>query len=243
MAGLPDVEFVLFNGYDVTGIIRSISDELTNDTEEATVAGNTVATEQFVGTARGTVNATAFYDEDLSPELEGGPSGVLMYVLGGNTAGAYCECVEEAIATEYKRLIENGATHKAEIAFGAQGDVGLLDHAYIVAPLAAYAGAGDTESAYIDSGAATASGGRWWVHVTALDLDGHDDLDVQLEDSADHVTFGDVTGALATFTAIGAQMVEFDGGVDQYLAAVYSYGGAGTDPTATFAAAVTKLPD
>jgi len=244
VAGLPDLEFVLFNGYDITGLIRSLADELTNDTEESTVAAERVAGERFVGTSRGTVNLTAFYDEDLSPQLEGKPSGILMYVLSGNDAGARCECTEEAIATAYKRLVEGGGTHKAEVAFGAQGSVALLDHAYLIAPLAARTTAGNTRSSYVNAGAATVDGGgRWWVHLTALDLDGYTNLEVQLEDSSDHVSWGDVTGAVATFTAIGAQMVEFTGAVDQYLAAAWSYGGAGTDPSNTFAAAVTKLPD
>lgn len=57
------------------------------------------------------------------------------------------------------------------------------------------------------------------------------------------MSFGDVAGAVATFTAVGAQMVEFDGAVDRYLADVWSYAGAGTSPSNTALAAATKLPD
>lgn len=242
--GLPDVEFVLFDGHDLTGMVRGLSDELVNPVEESTVAGNEIANSRFVGLSQATLALTAFYDEDLTEQLEGGPSGVLMYALQGNTAGNHCECVEEAICTGYKKQPEPSAIHKAEVNFVCQGDVALLDHAQIVAPLAARTAAGNTQAAYVDSGAATDDGGgRWWVHVTALDLDGYTNVSHQLVDSADHIAFGDVADAVATFTATGAQMVEFDGAVDQYLADVWSYAGSGTSPSNTAIAAVTKLPD
>lgn len=242
--GLPDLEFVLFAGYDVTGMVRGLSDELTSPTEDATTAGDKLATSQFVGTSQATLALTAFYDEDLSPRLEGGPSGVLMYALQGNDAGVHCECVEEAVCSGYKRAPDSAGVHKAETSFACQGDVALLDHALIVAALAARTAAGNTKAAYVDSGAATTDGGgRWWVHVTGLTLSGCTNVSHQLVDSADHITFGDVTGAVATFTAVGAQMVAFSGAVDQYLADVWSYAGSGGSPSNTAIAAVTKLPD
>jgi hypothetical protein len=49
-----------------------------------------------------------------------------------------------------------------------------------------------------------------------------------------------VVPGVATFTAIGAQMIAWTGTIECYLAAAWSYTGAGAGPSVTFAAALTK---
>lgn len=240
MAGLPDLKFILYEGNDITGLARGLEDELANDTEESDTAGTTVQTHRHVGTAAHNVKVTGFYDADLSPVFEASPEGVLMYVLLGNTAGQPCECAEEAKVTRYKRLVEGKAMHKAEIDFQAND---ALDHSLLIAALAARGAAGDTTAADLDTTAATTSGGRLWVSVPALDLDGYTNVEIQVQDSADGNSFADVAPAVATLTAAGAALVTFTGTIRRYVAIAWSYGGAGTTPSVTFAAALTKIPD
>lgn len=244
MSGLSDVEFVLYKGYDVTGMVRGLTDEIVNNIEDRQVAGNDILTHAFVGATEATVDLTGFYDADLSAVLDDKSTGaVLMYVLEGNAAGDPCECSSDARPANYKRAVEKQAFHKAELKWQAQGDSDLIDHAVLIAPLAARTAADDTTASYVDMDEATTSGGRWWVTVTALDLDDYTAVVVKLLDSADHISFGDVTDAEATFTDVGGQMIAFTGNLKQYTACDWSYTGAGTSPSVTFAAALTKIPD
>lgn len=240
MAGLPDLAFVLFGGHDITGLVRGLEDELANDIEECDVAGESLQAHRFVGTAMSTVKVTGFYDADLSAVFEDTSEGVLMYCLEGNTAAKSCECAEKAAVTRYSRAVEGKAIHKGEIDFKVDD---ALDHAQIIAPLAARTAAGDTTATDVDTAAAASSGGRLWVSVPALVRGGYTNLVVKLLDSADGISFADVTGAAATFTAEGAALVSFTGVIRQYVAIAWSWTGTGSGQSASFVAALTKIPD
>ena len=76
MAGLPDLDFILFGGHNITGLVRGLEDEIANDTDEADVAGGDLQTHHYAGTALSTVKVTGFYDADLSAFFEAVTEGV-----------------------------------------------------------------------------------------------------------------------------------------------------------------------
>lgn len=241
--GLPDLDFVLWRGYDITGIVTGYTDEIVNPVEDRTAARGGVEVFDFVGLQSGSVEMTGFYDSVITTALEAsidGAQAVLMSAIAGNIVGHQVACVARALKTHYQRVIEKGALHKGVVAWNANDSTFTIDQAQLVAILATRTAAGNTQATYADGVAQTTGGGRWWVEVTALTLDGYTNVKAQLKDSADHITFADVVPGVATFTAIGAQMVAFTGTVERYLACAWSYTGAGTSPSVTFAAALTK---
>lgn len=241
--GLPDLDFVLYRGYDVTGIVLGMSDEIDNPIEDRTAASSKVAVSEFVGTQSGTVEMTGFYDSVLTTAFEASvdnAQAVLMYAIEGNVVGHYVGCVARALKSHYGRSMEKEGLHKGAVGFHANDVTFTIDRAQLVAVLATRTTAGHTQATYADGLAQTTGGGRWYVEVTALTLGGYTNVKAQLQDSADHITFTDVAAGVATFTAIGAQMVAFTGTVKRYLACAWSYTGSGTSPSVTFAAALTK---
>ena len=241
--GLPDLDFVLWRGYDVTGIVTSYADEIENPVEDRTAAGGAVEVSEFAGTQSGTIELGAFYDSVLTEALEAsvdGAQAVFMAALEGNTAGKYVACSARALKQHYQRAMERGGLHKAVVSWIANDATFTIDRAQLIAPLAARTTAGNTQASYVDAGAATTGGARWYVETTALTLGGYTNATVQLQDSADHVSWGDVSGAVATFTDIGAEMVAITGTVRQYRACAWAYTGAGSNPSVTFAAALAS---
>lgn len=74
-------------------------------------------------------------------------------------------------------------------------------------------------------------GGVAFMHVTDLDLDGYDGLQVTMRDSADNSTFADL-GAFAEVTDDrGAEVLTITGNVDRYVAVEWAFTGSGTAPT------------
>lgn len=248
--GLSDLDFVLYRGVDVTGLVTSFSDEIVNQLEDRTAAGYDVALETFTGLQAATVSMDGFYDSILTAAMEASPNvgvttgavqALLMYALEGNVVGHACECLAHALKSKYGKSMQNGALHKGSVAWGANSKDFTIDHAVLATILAARSAAGNTQDAYAESGAVTHGGGRLYVSVPALSLSGRTNVVVQLVDSADHVIWADVPGAVATFTNEGAQMIEFNGDVDAYTATSWAYGGSGGTPGCTYAAAVKKI--
>jgi hypothetical protein len=240
--GLPDVSWVLFDGVDVTGIVNEGSDSIENVTEDVQVAGASVAQEAYVGVQSGSVNLSGFYDSVITDTLEEAAAAVLMYTLEGNTAGKYCQCIEEALPKVYDVSMGSNSFHKAKITYTAQGEESTIDRALIVAPLATRTDAsGNTDDTYVDGIEETTGGARFYVAVPDLTLGGYTNLQLQLRDSADHITFANVTGAVATLTEAGAAMIEVDGTIARYQSIGWSYTGAGADQTCKFVPAVLKL--
>lgn len=248
--GLSDLDFVLYRGFDVTGLVTGFSDEITNQIEDRTAAGCDVALETFTGLQSATVDMDGFYDSLLTVAMEASPNvgvttdavqAVLMYALEGNVVGHACECLAHALKSKYSKSMQSGALHKGAVSWGANSKDFTIDHAVLATILAARTAAGNTQADYADSGPQTTGGGRLYVSVPALALSGRTNLIVQLMDSADHATWASVPTALATFTAPGAQMIEFNGDVDAYTATSWTYTGSGGTPGCTYAAAVKKI--
>lgn len=246
MAGLPDLKFITFGGYDITGLVQGLNDAVTNETEEVDVAGDTILTSRYVGSAAAEVKITGFYDEDLSPAFEAaGAEAVLMYAPLGNGTGLSCECCSAKLL-RYERLIEGKALHKAEIDFlgkssTATGGAVIIDHALMLAPLAARGAAGNTDATDVEAPAQTTDGARLWVAVTALTLGGYTNLTVALRDSADGLSFAAVAGGSTTFTTAGGKMLYVPGTVRKYTSVSWAWTGTGTNPSATFVAALKRL--
>lgn len=248
--GLPDLDFVLYRGYDVTGLVTRFSDEIVNQIDDRTAAGYETAVETFSGPQAATVEMSGFYDSVLTTAMEASPSvgehsggvqAVLMYALEGNTLGNKCGCLAHALKKSYKRSEDKGKLHKAALSWAANSALFTIDQATIIAPLAVRTTAGSTEATYVDGGAASNNGGRFYVSVPALALGGYTNLTAQLRHSTDHITWTDVAGALATFTATNAQMIAYSGTTNRYRAIAWAYGGAGAGPSNTLAAALLTL--
>jgi len=240
--GLPDLDFVIYNGRELVGMVTGLTDEMSNATEDVTVASNSVSLQKFVGIQDGSVQLSGFYDDDVYDALQSAPSGVLMYALEGNTRGKHCACCEIAKPLAPKRSMEARAFHKSDVNFAVMGSGGAaIEEALLVAALAARTTAGTTDATYVDLGATAANGVRLFGGVTALTLGGYTNAKLQLRHSADHVTFANVTDAVLTFTDEGALMAQVTSSVNRYLSIGWSYTGSGTGQSTTFAAAAVAI--
>jgi hypothetical protein len=245
--GLSDLDFVLYNGSDITGTVLGLSDEIVNEVEDRTAAGNEVATSAFIGRQSSTVDISAFYDSLVTAALEANPAAgaqnVLMYALEGNTVGNNVACLATALKTHYQKSSEAAGLHKVAIAFAGADSAFTIDQALLVGILASRGAAGDTHLTYVDAGAQTTGGGRWYVSLPALTLGGYTNLIVKLQDCATAGgTYADVSGATLTFTAAGAKMAAFSGTVRRYQCVAWAPTGSGSGLAETFAAGLTKLP-
>lgn len=236
--GMPDVGYVIYNGYDLVGTMTNMSDEIVNLTEDTTVAGNAVSTQSFIGVQEGTVELGGFYDSALFAALQSKPSSVLMYALEGNTAGKYIAAAADAKPLAPRRAQESKAFTKANVSW-ACGRTGIaIDRALLIAALAARSTAGNTDASYVDLGATASNGVRFYVAATALTLGGYTNGKVTLRHCATPGgAYADITATAQTFTAIGGYMYEYTSSVNRYLSIAWSWTGSGSGQSITFTAA------
>lgn len=82
----------------------------------------------------------------------------------------------------------------------------------------------------------TKNGGAAYLAVSALALGGYTNLDVRVQHSADHSTWADLSAFTVVTAAPAAErkVVSAATTVNRYLAAIWSFTGAGSGPSATF---------
>jgi hypothetical protein len=227
-----DLHAIFFDGLDV----KQSNNEL-SITSEAVMPrrrplGSVYKNCYPTGQVDGEMTITGWLDDVTSPQLGDltGDSKVISVLYEGNAVSLHFAGFAAANVTGAKIGTAEDDLDTYEPVITANGRGPLIG--YVVAPHAARTAAGNTDSAYATMNEASGVSGTAFLHVTAIDLGGYDDVTVKVRHSTDHITFADHT-AFAAVTAVGAQTVALAATVNKYLSISHAYGGAGSDPTFT----------
>ena len=239
--GSDDVGFVLIDGFNVVGATTDFSEDREAILEETHTLGDSWVEHEAVGLSRFSLTQSGFYDDDsdsINELLEGnqGTNRVICLGPAGNTIGQPFTGVQGAINGSYRRQVSRGALHKAESNYAGNG---RIEDGVILHELSAETVDGDTESSSHDNAAQSTAGGAGYLQITAIDLDGHTALEVDILDSADDATFAS-KAAFTAATAVGAERIAIAGTIRRYTAVSYDFTGTGTSPSATFMTGIVR---
>lgn len=232
-----DDAFILVDGYDLTGFSTEFTDTKEAQLEETHTLGDAWVENAYVGVKSANIQQSAFYDDAAlatSAALVSsvGSTRVLSYGLEGNTIGKKMLCYQGALQTNVSRVVTRGELHKVNVQYQGSGQV---SETVILHDLSAETADGDTEAESYDGAAQSASGGVAFLQVTALDLDGYDDVTITVVDDADNVgPFGSLVAFTNVSTAPTAERVTVAGTVERYLAVSWAFNGTGTSPSISF---------
>lgn len=238
--GSADVGFLIVDGMNILGDTTDLEDNREAVLEEVTALGDAWAAHAAVGVKRYELSQQGFYNDAENRSnaalVAAGASGILCFAPEGNTLGKKCISVA-GVQADYKRQISRGALHKASASYKAEegGDDAIILHA-----LGAQTADGDTEASSYDGTAQSSAGGVAYLQVTAIDLDGYDDVTITILDDADNSGSFGTLQAFTDVSAIGAQRIEVSGTVERYLAVSWAFNGTGTSPSITFMVAFKR---
>ncbi len=237
LRGQPDVGFILFAGYDIMGLITGLGEKVEAVLEQSDGLGDATDEHTAVGMAKFDLSFDGFYDSVIIQALEAlTAKAAMIYSLISNTIGDRAVGVN-AIAATITRGPSRDALTKANLAF--KSDEGH-DVGQISAPHATRTTLGPTETATDDWSASSASGAIAYLVCDALTLDGGTNLQVDIIDSSDDISYLD----LITFTAltvIGSERKTVAGTVERYTQTRHEFTGAsGGSRTCNFATVVVR---
>lgn len=239
------VAFLLIDGYSVLGVTTELSEDHEGKTEETTPFGASAETHAYVGIVASKMSQGGFFDDDAGSSNEAliagnGSSRVVCYGVEGNTIGKNFVGFAGALQTKYTRTAKVGALHKASAEYIGSGakDEGKILHALGAETTAT----GNTQASSVDNAAASTSGGAGYLEVSALTLGGYTNVQVVLQDSADNITFADITGGsfTANTSAPAAQRLTISGTIRRYTACRWAFSGAGAGQSVTFMAGIVR---
>lgn len=235
-----DVGFLLADGMNILGDMTDLEDTREAMLEETTVLGDAWQSHAYVGVSRYELQQNGFYNDAENRSnaalVSPGASVILCFAPEGNTKGKKAIC-GNLVQVDYKRQISRGALHKAAATYQSED---AEDDAVIIHELAAETADGDTEASAVDGTAQSSSGGVAYLQVTAIDLDGYDDVTIKVLDDADNSGSFSELVAFDDVSAIGAQRKEVAGTVERYLAVSFAFNGTGTSPSITFMVAFKR---
>jgi hypothetical protein len=248
--GSADVTWFYVDGYQLAGVTFGLEDSQSAETENKLVFGESLDHEDFTGGKSYDVKHDGFFDDDalsvitaLDPAVGGklGVEHLMAYAIAGNAAGRNCVCVRGALEATFKKMIQRGKFTKGSAAYKVNT---ALDTAKLLAPRAARTTAGNTESASVDNGASSASGGTLYLFGDVLTLGGYTSLSVKLRDAATTPTFADVSGGAftAVTTAPFCQALAISGTIRRHTAIAWSWNGSGSSPSWTGIVALVRNP-
>lgn len=233
-SGLGD--HLLIDGYDFSGDIGSISAIRGGNTPLA-VTGITVdGIERIGGKRDGAIEFNSFFNPDTDREhlvLSTMPTTdrIVTYCRGLGTGKAAASIVGKQLNYDPTRGEDGSLTIAVSVEGNGYGlDWGVQYTNGLRTDTTA------TNGSAVDYAAASNFGLQAWLHLIALT---GSDVTVALEDSADNVTFGAVTGgAFAQMTDVGAQRIQTarDATIKRYLRVVTT----GTFTSATFLVNVAR---
>ena len=227
---------LLIDGYNVLGVNTSLTHAVEAITEESTPFGEEWEEHKYVGINKSEVTQEGFYDDDSGSINDAlnekqGEERILCIGYAGNTIGAGFSGFQGALQSNFQRIASRGVMHKANASYVGSG---ITEDGRILHALTARTTERDTKAAPVEHGTDTGSGGTAYLQVTALDLDGYDDVTIRVIERN-----GGSWATLATFADVDvanvAERVEVTGTVEQGLAVEWEFNGiAGTDPSMSF---------
>lgn len=229
---------IYLGGYDLTSFFKKLQWAHTVAKADTTTFGATDET-SLPGPRAAIATLNGLWD----PTTPGGSHAVLSAIVGtagqvlttapnGNALAAPVE-VASGFEGKYTPGSDIGTATTADAEFQASGGLfyGVVQHT-----LQAETVTGN--SAYVDGLASSSNGWVAHLHVTAISGAGAQ-LVSKIQDSADHITFADLTSAaFAAATAIGGQEITGTGVVRQYTQEVHTI--SGTTPSVTFLVAFAR---
>lgn len=235
--GSDDVSFWLIDGYNLAGVLSDITlDGPEALLEETHGFGVDFVEQSPTGLSRWSMSQNGWIDDEVSANLDllsagDGVERIWMFATAGNTIGAPVDGAEGATQAKHTKQATRGSLTKVAADFAGSGayDEGLILH-----ELSAETADGDTESESVDNGASSAAGGAGYLQVTALDLDGYDDVTMRVLHSADDIAFVELAAFTDVAAAPDAERVAVAGTVNRYLASDWTFNGIGTSPSVTF---------
>lgn len=244
--GFDDV-YILIDGYNVQGFISTVNLTGPEATlEETHGVGDSWVEQDFTGLKRWDLNIAGWFDDEsdsveaaLSSSNLDGSTRVVCVGYEGNTVGKECIGLQGPVQGSWNRRAVRGELTKFDARLAGSGN---YDEGIILHELSAETADGDTETTdQQDNGGSSANGAAAYLQVTAIDLDGYDDITVTVRDSSDDITYGDLVAFTAVTAAPTAERVTVAGTVEQYTAVEWAYGGTGTSPSTTFLVGLTRL--
>lgn len=240
-----NIAFLLIDGYSVLGVTTDLTEDYTAKTEETTPLGSADETHAFTGLLSSKMSQSGFFDDAAGSSNDAlvagnGSSRVVCYGVEGNIIGKNFVGFAGALQTNYKRLQKVGALHKASADYVGSGqkNEGKILHAHGAETTAT----GNTQASSVDNAASSATGAVGYLEVSALTLGGYTNAIVTLQDSADNITFADISGGAFTAktAAPAAQRLVIAGTIRRYVACRWAYTGAGTGESVTFMAGIVR---
>ena len=240
-----NVAFLLIDGFSVLGVTTEISAESPLKREEVTPLGASAEVYASAGITSTKMSQKGYFDDATGSSHEAlagrnGTSRIICFGVEGNTIRKNFIGLSGAIQTQYDPGIKVGELHKssAEYIGSAAKEDGKILHAHG----AKTAATGNTQASSVNNGASSASGGSGFFELSALTLGGYTNFQAVLQDSADNITFADITGGAFTAktTSPAAQRLTLSGTIRQYTACRWAFSGAGSGNTATFMAGIVR---
>jgi len=241
LRGFPDIGFILYAGYDITSLITSgPNEEVMRVLEQSDGAGAAVDEYTDVGMTKFDLSMDGFYDDTLIQALEAlAGDNPMIYSLIGNAVGDRAIGVN-ALRQTISRGPSRDALTKSSLTF--KSDEGH-DVGHVSAPHATRTLEGPEETATDDWGASndpSTDGAIAYLVCNALTLDSADDLQVDIIDSDDDITYGDLINFTA-LTAVGAQRATAAGNVERYTQTRWEFSGTpGGNQTSQFATVLVR---
>lgn len=241
--GGPDTGPALLAGYNIISDLLEITGKKEAVLEETTVLGQAFDTWANVGNAFPLVKYVdgaleAFYPGNATALLAfEAASGVLMYGLEGDAIGNPCYLIEGLRATVGRQATRDALTRVTADFKSASG----ISEGLIIANLAARAEAAETTT--VDNLAATTTGSRSYLNITALALGGYTNVVIKMRDSTDDITFVDHANFTAVTAAPASEQVLVTGAVSRYLQTQVVFGGAGSSESVTYAVGTSRVLD
>lgn len=234
-----DDAFLLVDGYELSGFTTDFEDNIEALIERTDGFGDAWEEQTYVGIKKASISQNGFYDDAAlasNAALVGseGTSRNLLYGLAGNAIGKRCVAYEGAVQANIVRIATRGALHKLNVKYEGSGEV---SDAVILHDLSEETADGDTEADSFDGTAQSSGGGIAFLQVTALDLDGFDDVTITVVDDTDDCgAFSSLVAFDNVSAAPSAQRKTVAGTVERYLAVSWTFNGScgGCAPSISF---------
>jgi len=230
-----DVGFLLIDGYDVMGVTTDLTDKVEAIVEEMLPYGEGWPDNLYTGVKKAELSQEGYFDDaadSINDALKdkSGDTRVLCYGLEGNEVGQQFIGYKGAVQVNYERVATRGQLHRANAKYNGSGQV---DEGAIVHGHTARESDGDTKATPASVSAQTTAGGVAYLQLSALDLDGGNDLTIKILESTNEVDWDELLTFTAATAAPAAERVVIAGNVKKHLAVSWEFDG-GTDPTAKF---------
>lgn len=228
-----DLTHLFFDGLDVKASNDALDIEWEALTETKRIRGAEYPALFVTGQKTGTMSYDGWYDGTTAAQLADrtGDAKIISVLHEGNTYGAHFFGMQQAYISGTTFSVPEEGIDRLTPALTADG---ALDYGFVVATVVSRGAASNTQANYVDLGAASATGGRLYMNISAIAVGGGSGVTVTLQHSTDHVSWADhAGGALTIANAVGAQCKDITTAVNQYLAMRWQWtGGAAQSFTA-----------